>query len=153
RAFFDRVLTSETNEAPLLRARPYRVGTPVQVDESMYDLIGPYLHEAQHLGQTTARVHKALASRREPKSFAPESFSTMHQQSIYAWTRGLMARTCEALRKKQSRLPTEVRASVGKLVQREREIESLLKRVKSTKLEAVRIRCHGDLHLGQVLYT
>ncbi len=154
RSFFDRVLSATEEDAPAEGSLP-RSSHPPQADPdlALLDLIGPYLAEAHRLGQRTAEVHLALASRREPASFAPEAFTTMHQQSIYQWTRALLVRTFEALRKKQPRLPAEVRQDVASVLKHEADIDAALRRVKTTKIDARRIRCHGDLHLGQVLHT
>jgi maltose alpha-D-glucosyltransferase/alpha-amylase len=77
----------------------------------------------------------------------------MHQQSIYQWTRALLVRTFEALRKRLPRFKAQVRHQVTALLELESQIEATLRQVKGTKIETQRIRCHGDLHLGQVLHT
>jgi maltose alpha-D-glucosyltransferase/alpha-amylase len=95
----------------------------------------------------------ALASRKEPAAFAPEAFTTMHQQSIYQWTRALLVRTFEQLRKLVGRLPEDVAPQAAALLAKESSFEDRLKQVTQVKVSAQRIRCHGDLHLGQVLHT
>ncbi len=155
RLFFDRVLSAAESQAPNdTRTEARRSSAPpAEPDEALRDLLGHYLREARLMGERTAQVHLALASRKEPASFAPEPFSTMHQQSIYQWTRRLLVRTFEALRKRQSKLPADVRQIVTSLLQHEGDIDAALRRVKNAKIDARRIRCHGDLHLGQVLHT
>lgn len=152
-AYFDRVLSEADIEQPAPRQVTFSARLEMEPQGWIADLIGPYFMEARQLGERTADVHLALGKPKGPPSFAPEPFTTMHQQSIYQWARTLLVRTLETLRKRQARLPEEVRASVAALLAREAEIERLLRRVTRTKIEAERIRCHGDLHLGQVLHT
>ncbi len=152
-SFFDAILT----RTDLVCPAPYqlsRVAASAQAPSELgWDLIGSFLSLAKTLGQRTAEVHVALSSRKDRQSFAPEAFSTMHQQSIFQWTRGLLVRTFDALGRKTRQLPASVSGEVRELVKRQSEIEKLLRRVTRTKLDAQRIRCHGDLHLGQVLFT
>ncbi len=152
-AFFEGILTQTdlTCPEPLKLSRVKRASS--QPEAIAWDLIGSYLSLAKTLGQRTGEVHVALSSRKDKASFAPEAFSTMHQQSIFQWTRGLLVRTFETLGKKTRSLPQPVAGEVRDMLKRQAEIEKLLRRVTRTKLDALRIRCHGDLHLGQVLFT
>jgi maltose alpha-D-glucosyltransferase / alpha-amylase len=146
--YFDRVLSRCSPPEPGPSTPP-----PPNPELDARDVIGSYLVDAFQLGERTAQVHLALAGRREPASFAPEPFTTMHQQSIYQWARSRMTKTFSALRKQLSHLPSEVRPLVSGLLEQEKELDKVLRRIKATKIIASRIRCHGDLHLGQVLHT
>ncbi len=152
-SYFDRILSNADASPPARKSLSALVDSDADADSQTIELIGPYLSDARKLGERTAEVHLALASRPAPPSFEPESFTTMHQRSIYQWTRALMVKTFGALEKKLNQLPAEIRPRVAALLAREAEIDRLLKRVTRTKLSATRIRCHGDLHLGQVLNT
>jgi maltose alpha-D-glucosyltransferase/alpha-amylase len=50
-------------------------------------------------------------------------------------------------------LPQETRADAEKLLAQEQAIISWLHQIVDRKLTGMRIRCHGDYHLGQVLFT
>jgi maltose alpha-D-glucosyltransferase/alpha-amylase len=65
----------------------------------------------------------------------------------------VLVRNFAQLRKKLPEFSGDLQREVDGLLSREKEIERLLRRVTGTKIEASRIRCHGDLHLGQVLHT
>jgi maltose alpha-D-glucosyltransferase/alpha-amylase len=58
-----------------------------------------------------------------------------------------------ALKKAQRQLPDRARDIATRLLAREDEMVARLRAVLTTKLTAVRIRIHGDYHLGRVLYT
>ncbi|MEO6600850.1 MAG: phosphotransferase, partial [Polyangiaceae bacterium] len=116
------------------------------------ELAGPYLSQATLLGVRTAEVHLVLASGTEP-AFAPESFSTLHQQSIYQRAHGGLVRTFEALRRRAAEMPPEIQPLVAQVLTREKAINERIRRITRSKIEATRTRCHGDLHLGQVLFT
>jgi maltose alpha-D-glucosyltransferase/alpha-amylase len=57
------------------------------------------------------------------------------------------------MRREMSALPAEVGELAEKVAAKETEILKCFKAVHETKIKAKRIRCHGDLHLGEVLHT
>jgi maltose alpha-D-glucosyltransferase / alpha-amylase len=150
--YFDRVLSDRlaTPPAPppasLVEAS--RTGPPPELQE----LCGRYFSLARQLGQRTADVHHVLAAATEP-AFAPEPFTAQHQQSIFQWSHVRLVRTFETLRRRLAKLPAETRALATALVPEEHNFDDRLRRVVGRKIEVARIRCHGDLHLGQVLFT
>jgi maltose alpha-D-glucosyltransferase/alpha-amylase len=116
-------------------------------------LIGSVLQSAQLLGCRTAELHLALASRQDDPDFAPEPFSTLYQRSLYQSVRSLVGQNLQLLRKGLPRLDSPVREQAERILEREGEIFSRLQALLSNKIEALRIRIHGDYHLGQVLFT
>ena len=57
------------------------------------------------------------------------------------------------LRGNTTHVPDDVDAQVQEVLSREGQIFDRLRRIVKRKINATRIRCHGDYHLGQVLYT
>ena len=57
------------------------------------------------------------------------------------------------LRQRLGDLPEEMREDAHSVLQLEKAIIERFRLVRSPKINAARIRCHGDYHLGQVLYT
>jgi maltose alpha-D-glucosyltransferase/alpha-amylase len=117
------------------------------------EVIGTMLETARLLGQRTAELHMALASRPEDPAFAPEPFTTLYQRSLYQSLRSQTRRAFVLLRQQVDALPEEVRPEARRLEQQE---EALLERVRAVykhKIDAQRIRCHGDFNLREVLYT
>jgi len=154
RAFFERALARGTDGAAvpvpdesllaLVENRP-----PVLARE----LFGTYLESARMLGRRTAELHLALATRRDDPPFAPEPFTTLYQRSRYQSMRNLAVQLLAALREGRDRLPESVRPPADELLERQQQLLDSYRWLVGRKLAATRIRCHGDYHLGQVLYT
>ncbi len=117
------------------------------------ELVGAYLGDAQLLGQRTAELHVALAADRTDPAFAPEPFTPLDQRSLYQSMRTLARETLATLRRSLRELPETARAEAGRVVDSEDEILGRFHAILDRKITGMRIRCHGDYHLGQVLYT
>ena len=108
-------------------------------------------HFAGLLGHRTAEMHLALASRGDLPTFAPEPFSRLYQRSLYQSMRNQAARIFERLSKSLSRLPAE-RAETGRRVLEARpKVMAAYAGLLEHLIPTVKIRVHGDYHLGQVL--
>jgi maltose alpha-D-glucosyltransferase/alpha-amylase len=98
-------------------------------------------------------MHRALASDSDNKDFAPESFTPFYQRSLYQSMRNLAVQTFGLLRTRMPALEGGVRADAQAVLGLEADILRRLREIHSIPLSSQRIRCHGDFHLGQVLYT
>jgi maltose alpha-D-glucosyltransferase / alpha-amylase len=116
-------------------------------------LVGPYLEEARLLGERTADMHRVLASDHTDPAFAPEEFTLFYQRSLYQSMRNLTGRVLQQLATQVGTLPDSARGAAQEVLQLEAAILRRLRTVVEAKVTGYRIRCHGDLHLGQVLYT
>jgi maltose alpha-D-glucosyltransferase/alpha-amylase len=123
---------------------------PDDVDE----LVGSYLQSAQLLGERVAELHLALAGSggHEPPS-PPEPFTPHHRRSIYQSLRNITGRTLRLLRASLGGLPESDRAAAERVLGAEDEILARFRVLVGRRLRSLRIRTHGDLHLGQVLFT
>jgi len=117
------------------------------------DTIGTYAEAARLLGQRTGELHLALASAPEDPNFAPESFSKLYQRSLYQSTRNLTRRVFQLLGHTLKRLPQSLQGEAKQVLDKEGEILQCFQSVTRKKISAMRLRCHGDYHLGQVLWT
>lgn len=152
--YFERVLAkaAKIENIPVpggnLMALTEEVLTPLAIET-----IGPYLEEARLLGQRTGELHVTLAQDARNSSFTPEPFSPASRQEIY---RGMVAETDQVLsllRRHLADLPEAVQEKAKKVLNLEREIHRRFELIRDADLTAMCIRCHGDYHLGQVLYT
>ncbi|GGI07978.1 maltose alpha-D-glucosyltransferase [Egicoccus halophilus] len=121
--------------------------------ETAHDVIGPFLDATILLGRRTAELHCALASSDDP-AFAPEPFSTLYQRSLYQSMRNALRRGLQQARKAADTVEDPgTRERIVALAEREGEILERLRVLSRTRIETMRIRTHGDYHLGQVLWT
>jgi maltose alpha-D-glucosyltransferase / alpha-amylase len=123
------------------------------VPPAIAELLGTYVPAAELLGRRVAEMHLALASKPEVPAFRPEPFTPHYQRSIYQHMRTQAAQAVQLLRKSSRNLPENVRNEVDAVLAAEPEIQNRFRAVLERKITGLRIRCHGDLHLGQVLYT
>jgi maltose alpha-D-glucosyltransferase/alpha-amylase len=116
-------------------------------------MVGTYLESARLLGQRAGELHLALASEPEDRDFAPEPFTPFYQRALYQSMRNLAVQNLQFLRSNLSALPEGVQQEAKRVASLEPEILRRLRAVHETPMACKRIRCHGDFHLGQVLYT
>jgi len=123
------------------------------LDPIASEMVGAYLESAQLLGRRTAELHMALASSVENPAFRPEAFSKLYQRSLYQSMRNMTRQVFQLLRRELKKLPEPVRLEAVQVIAAEADILRCFRSVIDRKISALRIRCHGDYHLGQVLYT
>ncbi|MFC1910903.1 alpha-amylase, partial [Chloroflexota bacterium] len=85
--------------------------------------------------------------------FAPETFTYMYQTSLYQSMRSSTIRNLQLLRENIDNIPGETKSSAIQVLEMEKSIIERFRLISKRKIPAMRIRCHGDYHLGQVLYT
>jgi maltose alpha-D-glucosyltransferase/alpha-amylase len=104
------------------------------------------------LGVRTAEMHLALASSDLP-DFKPEAYSLHYQRSIFSSLQSLVRVAFSSLSKNMKSLPADVQKEAEEVLKMKGEVLSTLKKIYSHKIDATKIRVHGDYHLGQVLFT
>ncbi len=151
--YFEQVLSKHPSEVPEAPPPSFVEASRMAPPALMQELCGRYFGLARQLARRTAEVHLLLGSEPHDPAFSPEPFTAAHRQSIQQWTHVGLVRVFETLRRRLPRLPDDVRALAVPLLDRERAIDERLRDVTVGRLQLMRIRCHGDLHLGQVLFT
>ena len=116
------------------------------------EMIGGFLHLAELLGRRLGELHLALASV-EGAAFSPEPFSRLYQRGLYQSMRNQMRKTFDMLRANRYRLDESARNRADQLLGEQSELVEKFSELTSGVFQADRIRCHGDLHLAQVLFT
>jgi maltose alpha-D-glucosyltransferase/alpha-amylase len=155
-SYLERVLSKGPDGGPAADLRPSDDVldlTGRDVCDEVRDLIGAYIQSVGLLGQRTAELHLALASSGVSAGFAPEPFTGLHQRSLYQSTRGLMASVFPALQRKVEGLQNGIRAEARTVIDLEPQVLRRFQTILEGQLTGMRIRCHGDYHLGQVLFT
>jgi trehalose synthase-fused probable maltokinase len=117
------------------------------------EFIGPYLESGSRIGQHTAELHVALANVQNNPDFTPEPFSLEYRLSRYESMCRLASQTCSLLKGRLNDLPSDTDQEARRVVNSEPQILDRFRDFFELETHALRIRCHGDYHLGQVLYT
>jgi trehalose synthase-fused probable maltokinase len=105
------------------------------------------------LGKRTAELHLALASGGDDAAFKPEPFTMEFQGKLERSFVDLTSGILRLLRARMADVPAEYRDRAKEIVAREPGILQRFRTALSAPIHAMRLRIHGDYHLGQVLYT
>jgi maltose alpha-D-glucosyltransferase/alpha-amylase len=149
--YFDLLLSDPAVAERIVKAIPHEGPYDLAqkpIPPAAREAIGGYLADAELLGVRTAQMHLALASRDDNPAFAPEPFTPHYQRSIYQFIRTQIVQTMQAVRRRAKDRP-----EFEELLSREQALHERAREVLAGKIDAARIRIHGDYHLGQVLYT
>ncbi|MGC8642108.1 MAG: maltose alpha-D-glucosyltransferase [Isosphaeraceae bacterium] len=117
------------------------------------ELIGGYLDTARLLGLRTAELHRTLAANTTDPDFAPEPFGKLYQRSLYQAMRNLTGRLCERMTQHGEDIPQAARPLAEQLLASQETILQRFRLILDPAFAGKRIRCHGDYHLGQLLFT
>ncbi|MFA5422675.1 MAG: maltose alpha-D-glucosyltransferase [Phycisphaerae bacterium] len=127
---------------------------PQDIPQMLLDIISPvYIEMVSLLGKRTAELHLALASLSQNNDTAPEPFSILYQKSVYQSMRALTLEVFGELESSLSGLKNEVADEARQLLSAKQKILERFRNITARKIQGLKIRIHGDYHLGQVLYT
>jgi maltose alpha-D-glucosyltransferase/alpha-amylase len=105
------------------------------------------------LGRRTAQMHRALATPSLQESFTPEKFTLLSQRALYQSMLNQSERAIGLLRKSLPQLSEALAREVSRVIGAEARIVQTLRCLTAEPMAALKIRIHGDYHLGQVLHT
>ncbi len=149
--FFARV---PSELAPSGEAPTARLDGTIQIPPlGTESLLGTYLESARLLGRRTAEMHLALAANRRNPDLAPEPFTPAYQRGLSESMCRLARQNLSLLKSGLGTLTGEARELGESVLDAEAAIIERFRRIAETPLTGLRIRIHGDFHLGQTLYT
>jgi maltose alpha-D-glucosyltransferase/alpha-amylase len=152
--YFENVLTGKMQGQELLVPRQHLLDlADSELPPLVGELLGSYLEHARLLGRRTAELHLALASVPDDQAFAPEPFTAMDQRSLYQSARTQAHLTFELLTQRLPDLPEDIRENAQRLLSLQAGLIKRARVILERKVTALRIRGHGNYHLGEVLYT
>ena len=122
---------------------------PVLVQELIGNI---YVQRVEVLAQRTAQMHLALSSDDTDLAFAPDRITTNYQRAVYSSLRRLVKDRFNLLLQVIGDLPKPAKKLGKELLKRQDEILDHFGQFHKQKMEGVKIRIHGNYHLGQVLF-
>ncbi len=137
---------------PKTTGSPAIFGVAHEIEEEAREHAGLFLEAAQLLGRRTGELHVALATPTENQAFAAESF-TLHElaterERIAEQVQSALA----ALVNAGQTIPAEAAEGAKTLTAQASTIRELLEGLDGDPAKfGLRIRIHGDYHLGQTL--
>ncbi|MDD5090746.1 MAG: maltose alpha-D-glucosyltransferase [Candidatus Wallbacteria bacterium] len=132
------------------------LSNPENIDDcsTILPLLGSQITELTFLlGTRVAGLHKALSSLAERPGFSPEPFSLLYQRSLFQTMQSQAAKTLDQFSGLLDSVPEQYLPDAKEVIGSFEAIKKRLKSILDHKLPVVKIRVHGDLHLGQVLFT
>ena len=151
--FFERVLTDDSSAPVVSPPSAHLAESAETVPEELVRLASPYFTLVRLLAERTAELHRALGSATKEPGFGQEPFSVLHQHSLYQSAHTELSRCFAKLRAEQRNLPSDVAELTTRVLVAQDAIDEQLRQITRGKVAVTRIRCHGDYHLGQVLFT
>ena len=151
--FYERVQTRHLETSPQMPdANPAKLVT-TELPEQAKALLDTFAESVRLLGEHTAAMHLALASETENRNFIPEPFTPHAQRGMFQSMRNLTRQNLQLLSRRLKNFSPDIQAEAQQVLALEPIILRKFRQIYERPLEAVRIRQHGDYHLGQVLYT
>ncbi len=154
--FLERCISEPEKTEEFRRKAPSSVYgvDPEKVPETVRDLINDvYIQQMRLLGQRTGEMHLAFMRGEDNPDFSPEPFSKLYQRSLYQNLRGAAGKGKLALEKRRTAIPEQYRAQAEEVLSQWDRIMNTYWKITRHKLTGLKIRIHGDYHLGQVLFN
>jgi maltose alpha-D-glucosyltransferase / alpha-amylase len=152
--FYERVTTMDAQAASNLPPVPAPAVLPgKEIPPPVLEQLGTYVGPVRLLGERAAELHLALASDVEDKKFAPEPFGAFYQRSLLQSMRNLAVENLWQLRRQFKTLPPHIQPLAHRVVELRPVIIDRFHQLFEHRLDARRIRIHGNFQLGQVLWT
>ena len=147
-----------------LQAEPYTV--PNKLHGSLLDPLpfekipadvqlqmgGAHVERLELLGKRTGELHLALRSAIDHPDFVPEEYSLHYQRSLYSSLTSLVRSNFDLLKDRLKVLPENVREEAAEVLAMRSDVLTKFKDIFKHKIDTLKIRTHGDYHLGQVLF-
>jgi maltose alpha-D-glucosyltransferase / alpha-amylase len=122
------------------------------IPQEAYELLAIYLREASILGKRTAEMHIALSQDTDDAAIRPEPMTKADLKALKDEMHADVDVILAQLKAKQSTLPPDMVEASEELLRFRPNVLDIIDSIDNVKTQLLKMRCHGDYHLGQVLY-
>jgi maltose alpha-D-glucosyltransferase/alpha-amylase len=150
---FFREVQQKREAPPILRTTHPLEAIPLGRGTPDIEILRDYLASIRLLGERTAQMHAVLADVNAGPEFAPEPSTPESRREMYDALESQADASFQLLRQQHASLDPEVAEDADRVLAQERRIRERFRPLLDRDIQALRIRHHGDFHLGQVLYT
>lgn len=123
------------------------------VPQRMFAIREDVFEKVELLGKRTGEMHSALYKPDANADFAPESFTEEYREFIIKRIEDLLERRYALLIDNYTKLDPQAQRLAWVFMEAKEMIQSFIEDFRKRPLGSLRIRIHGDYHLGQVLAT
>ena len=141
----------EWTQNNLERALRDELADAVSEQEQHYNALGELKDFAGMLGQRLGEMHQVLAQPTDNPDFAPQPTSAKEAQAIGKDVAAQVENALRLLKQNQGQLNPADQAMVARLLEHRKTVLAHVQELAGKAAGGLRIRVHGDLHLGQVL--
>ncbi|MBV4552676.1 maltose alpha-D-glucosyltransferase [Pseudomonas sp. SWRI102] len=141
----------EWTQNNLERALRDELADAMSEQEQHYNALGELKDFAGMLGQRLGEMHRVLAEPTDNPDFAPQATSAKEAQAIGKDVVAQVENALRLLKQNQGQLNPADQAMVARLLEHKKTVLSHVQDLAGKAAGGLRIRVHGDLHLGQVL--
>ncbi|WP_460115302.1 maltose alpha-D-glucosyltransferase [Pseudomonas sp. H2_D02] len=141
----------EWTQNNLERALRDELADAMSEQEQHYNALGELKDFAGMLGQRLGEMHQVLAQPADNPDFAPQPTSAKEAQAIGKDVAAQVENALRLLKQNQDQLNPADQAMVARLLEHRKTVLAHVQELAGKAVGGLRIRVHGDLHLGQVL--
>ncbi len=123
------------------------------VPQRLFAIREDVFEKVELLGRRTGELHCALYKPGTTAAFAPEPFTDDYRQFLTKRFEDLLERRYALLIDNYTKLDPQAQRLAWVFMEAKEMIEAFIADFRTRPLDSLRIRIHGDYHLGQVLAT
>ncbi len=151
--YFDRLMTRAPSLKEIEIPTPSLKKGRQEVPDLAKELIGTYLERVHLIGKVTGQMHLTLADARGDPAFEPEVSSPFYLRSSYQSKRNLVVFMSGKLERMLPILKESLQKQARRVIELREELIQTFDPILHPREHLIRIRCHGDYRLPQLLFT
>lgn len=124
-----------------------------EMSKSTQELIGgAHIEHIRLLAQRTAEMHLALGTNCEHEDFEPEEFTLHYQRSLFSAWKSLLRGAFDPFKKYVDEFPSNHQEEINIFLGLKEVLLDKMKQIYDHKIDAVKIRPHGNYDLNAILF-